>query len=36
LNSHEALLVTAEEEETVATEAGKISIMPLWKWLTGL
>ncbi|KAF0217570.1 MAG: hypothetical protein FD174_3249 [Geobacteraceae bacterium] len=36
LGVHEALLLTAEEEETVATEAGKISIMPLWKWLAGV
>jgi len=35
LGVHEALLLTAEVEETVATESGKISIMPLWKWLAG-
>jgi uncharacterized protein len=36
LGVHEALLLTAEVEETVATESGKISIMPLWKWLAGM
>lgn len=34
LGVQEALLLTADVEETVATETGKISIMPLWKWLT--
>lgn len=32
----DALLLTAEVEETVATETGKIRIMPLWKWLAGV
>ena len=36
LGVHEALLLTAEEEETVTTEAGNISIIPLWKWLAGM
>jgi predicted AAA+ superfamily ATPase len=35
LGVREALLLTADVEETVTTDAGKISIMPLWKWLTG-
>jgi predicted AAA+ superfamily ATPase len=33
LGVQEALLLTAEVEETVTTEAGKINILPLWKWL---
>lgn len=33
LGLQEALLLTAEVEETVATDAGTIRIMPLWKWL---
>lgn len=36
LGIQEALLLTADREETVATEAGKISILPLWKWLAGI
>ena len=35
LGVREALLLTAEVEETVTTEAGKITILPLWKWLAG-
>lgn len=33
LGVHEALLLTTDVEETVTTEAGTISIMPLWRWL---
>lgn len=33
LGVQDALLLTAEVEETVATAVGTISIMPLWKWL---
>ncbi|HIJ88037.1 MAG TPA: ATP-binding protein [Desulfuromonadales bacterium] len=36
LGVQEALLLTADVEETVTTEAGVISIMPLWKWLSGV
>lgn len=33
LGVQEALLLTSEVEETVTTGAGKITILPLWKWL---
>lgn len=33
LGVQEALLLTADVEETVTTTAGRISILPLWKWL---
>ncbi|MBK5273842.1 MAG: ATP-binding protein [Desulfuromonadales bacterium] len=33
LGVHEALLLTTDVEETVSTEVGTISIMPLWRWL---
>ena len=36
LGVQEALLLTADLEEVVTTEAGRISIMPLWKWLVGI
>jgi len=36
LGVQEALLLTAEVEETVTTAAGKITILPLWKWLAGV
>ena len=36
LGVHEALLLTFEVEETVTTDAGKINILPLWKWLAGV
>jgi predicted AAA+ superfamily ATPase len=36
LGVQRALLLTAEVEETVTTEAGIISIVPLWKWLLGV
>ena len=35
LGVQEALLLTAEVEETVTTDAGTMSIIPLWKWLVG-
>ncbi len=31
----EALLLTADVEETVTVEEGMIRILPLWKWLSG-
>jgi predicted AAA+ superfamily ATPase len=33
LGVSEALLLTAEAEETIEIAAGKIVVMPLWKWL---
>ena len=36
LGVQKALLLTAEVEETVTTDAGVISIVPLWKWLSGV
>lgn len=35
LGVSEALLLTAEAAETIETDAGKIVVMPLWKWLVG-
>jgi len=35
LGVEESLLLTAEAEEVVTIAAGKISIVPLWKWLLG-
>lgn len=33
LGVQEALLLTADLEETLATDAGTIRVVPLWKWL---
>jgi hypothetical protein len=35
LSLGESLIVTADDMETIDTEAGRISVMPLWEWLLG-
>jgi uncharacterized protein len=35
LSLKESLIVTAENKETIATEAGRITVIPLWEWLLG-
>ncbi|MEI7672944.1 MAG: ATP-binding protein, partial [Deltaproteobacteria bacterium] len=31
----ETLIVTAETSEIIETEAGRITVLPLWEWLLG-
>lgn len=33
LNLKKALILTADEDEIIRTEGGKITVMPVWRWL---
>ncbi|MFH1146235.1 MAG: hypothetical protein V1736_00830 [Pseudomonadota bacterium] len=35
LSLGESLIVTAEASEIIDTEAGRITVLPLWEWLLG-
>jgi hypothetical protein len=33
LSLSESVIVTAEDKETIDTESGRITVIPLWEWL---